>query len=83
MATKIKTLEQQNDIILPRTVGKAVTMEDGRTLEAAMKDINSNYIKIPADVAAALGLVEGTDISTVLINQANKTNNILAAAEVL
>lgn len=42
MATTIETLKKPNgDQVLPRTRAKAVSMEDGTTVEAAIQDINS------------------------------------------
>jgi hypothetical protein len=41
MATKIETLKKPNgDQVLPRTRAKAVTMENGTTVEAAINDLN-------------------------------------------
>lgn len=42
MATTIETLKKPNgDHVLPRTRAKAVSMEDGTTVEAAIGDINT------------------------------------------
>jgi hypothetical protein len=42
MATKIETLKKPNgDQVLPRTRAKAVSMENGTTVEAAINDISS------------------------------------------
>lgn len=82
MATRIDTLNQNGVTILPRTVAKAVTMEDGTSLEYAIDNRSTDTVKVTAEVAEALGVVEGTDLSTVLINQA-ATANVLAAAEIV
>ena len=43
MATNIETLKKPNgDQVLPRTRAKAVTMENGTTVESAIGDINLN-----------------------------------------
>lgn len=83
MATKIETLEKKGDIILPRTVSKAVTMEDGTSLEYAYKNSSSDYVKIPAEVATALGLVEGASLSEVLVGLNTNLKNTLASAELI
>lgn len=42
MATTIETLKKPNgDHVLPRTRAKAVSMEDGTTVEAVITDINT------------------------------------------
>lgn len=42
MAAKIETLKKPNgDQVLPRTRAKAVCMENGTTVEAAIEDINA------------------------------------------
>ena len=42
MATKIETLKKPNgDQVLPRTRAKAVSMENGVTVEAAIEDISA------------------------------------------
>ena len=42
MATKIETLTKPNgDQVLPRTRAKAVSMENGMTVEAAINDLNN------------------------------------------
>jgi gamma-glutamylcysteine synthetase len=42
MATKIETLKKPNgDQVLPRTRAKAVSMESGTTVEAAIADANT------------------------------------------
>ena len=47
MATTIETLKKPNgDQVLPRTRAKAVSMEDGTTVEAAIKDMNSTINSI-------------------------------------
>ena len=83
MPTRIKTLEQNGDIILPRTVASAVTMSDGMNLEAAMSNRNTDSIKLTAEVADAVGSVEGATLSSLLINNAGSTANVLASAEVI
>lgn len=50
MATKIETLIKPNgDQVLPRTRAKAVSMEDGTTVEAAINDI-SNLVEEKSQV---------------------------------
>ena len=45
MATTIETLKKPNgDQVLPRTKAKAVSMEDGTTVEAAIQTINSTMV---------------------------------------
>ena len=83
MATRIDTLNQEGNTILPRTVSKAVTMEDGTNLEYAINNRSTDTVKISAEVAEALGLVEGTDLSTLIINQSRATANTLASAEII
>ena len=42
MATRIETLKKPNgDQVLPRTRAKAVTMENGTTVEAAIEEIKA------------------------------------------
>lgn len=44
MATKIETLKKPNgDHVLPRTRAKAVSMEDGTSVEAAITSIEGVY----------------------------------------
>ena len=44
MATKIETLKKPNgDQVLPRTRAKAVSMDDGTSVEAAITSIESGY----------------------------------------
>lgn len=84
MFTIIKTLLQGDTIVLPRTKSSAVHMEDGTTVEYAIKNVSTDYVKLSSEVATALGLVEGASLSTVLIdNQTRNNNNVLAAAEVI
>ena len=48
MATKIETLKKPNgDQVLPRTRAKAVSMESGGTVEAAIVDINTQISQLP------------------------------------
>ena len=48
MATKIETLKKPNgDQVLPRTRAKAVTMENGETVEAAIEEIRSSSVLPP------------------------------------
>ena len=43
MATKIETLKKPNgDQVLPRTRAKAVSMENGTTVETAMNDLSES-----------------------------------------
>ena len=43
MATKIETLKKPNgDQVLPRTRAKAVAMENGQTVEAAIEEIKTS-----------------------------------------
>ena len=52
MATKIETLKKPNgDQVLPRTHAKAVSMENGTTVEAAISDINTIIAGLPESVA--------------------------------
>ena len=47
MATIIKSLTSpEGDTILPRTKSSAITMSDGRTLEAAMKEFNVRCFEV-------------------------------------
>lgn len=71
MANKIKTLKNKLDNIFPRTLGKAVMMEDGTTLEYAIKNVSTDAVKISDEVAEATGRVSGTTLSSMLIDQAN------------
>jgi hypothetical protein len=49
MATKIETLKKPNgDQVLPRTRAKAVSMENGTTVEAAIADINTSINNLPS-----------------------------------
>ena len=54
MATKIETLKKPNgDHVLPRTRAKAVSMEDGTSVEAAITSIEGIY-ETKADAVARL-----------------------------
>lgn len=83
MLTIIKTLLQGENIILPRTRSTAVTMEDGTTVEYALKNVSTNNVKVSKELADAMGLVEGATLSSVLMTNVNSTANVLAAAEVV
>lgn len=83
MATKIKTLKNRLDTIFPRTVSKAVIMEDGTSLEYSAKNISTDSIKISDSVSEATGKVSGTTLSSFLVDQANSTANTLASAEIV
>lgn len=83
MSTLIDTLVNDGNTILPRTVAKAVTMEDGTSLEAFSKDIPTDNIKITTELAEATGRVAGTTLSALLIDHLNNTANVLAVAEVI
>lgn len=87
MANKIKTLvlEFDGDVILPRTVSDAVTMDDGTTLTFRIKNLPSGDVKLPEGVASLVGLTEGTDLSTFLTRLVNtsSTANTLAVAEIV
>lgn len=54
MATKIETLKKPNgDQVLPRTRAKAVSMENGTTVEAAIGNLNTNIDTIIESVESA------------------------------
>ena len=51
MATKIETLKKSNgDQVLPRTRAKAVSMEDGTSVETAIVDINATISAIEGSI---------------------------------
>lgn len=52
MATTIETLKKPNgDHVLPRTRAKAVSMENGTTVETAIGDINTAIDGLPEAIA--------------------------------
>lgn len=58
MATTIETLKKPNgNHVLPRTRAKAVSMEDGTTVEAAIMDINTILDELPKVTTADNGKV--------------------------
>lgn len=60
MATKIETLKKPNgDQVLPRTRAKAVTMENGTTVEAAMAALLTLPTVTAADNGKVLMVVNG------------------------
>lgn len=84
MISKIQSLTNDGNIILPRTVAKAVTMEDGTNLEYAISNRSTEHVKIVGELATALGVIEGTTLSEYLsMISANTTSNTLAVAEVV
>lgn len=51
MATKIETLRKPNgDQVLPRTHAKAVSMENGLTVEVAFEDINEQLNGLATEI---------------------------------
>lgn len=68
MATEIKTLtDKHGNTILPRTSVKAVTLEDGTTLEHALNNLPTDQVKIPEGLVEALGVPLGTPLSDILL----------------
>lgn len=80
---QIQTLTRDGEPILPRTVSTAVTMDDGTSLEYAIKNIPVNSVKLPDEVLSALGLPVGTTLADFLVMYAqNVSNTVVAAVEV-
>ena len=52
-------------------------------LEYAVKNVSTDNVKLSDKLANELGLVLGSDLSTLLINQYRDTSNTLASAEVI
>lgn len=65
MATTIETLKKPNgDQVLPRTRAKAVSMESGTTVEAAIENINTTINNLPGNIKVPKKLVDLSDDST-------------------
>lgn len=63
MATKIETLKKSNgDQVLPRTRAKAVSMENGTSVEAAIEQLNTDLeaLQKPSGASEAVLYVEQT-----------------------
>ena len=85
MATKIETLKKPNgDQVLPRTRAKAVSMENGTTVEAAISDIKTliGEAKVADQIANA---VENAtkDLATEKYVDAKVSNLVNSAPEAL
>ena len=58
MATKIETLKKPNgDQVLPRTRAKAVSMENGTTVETAINDLSITIEDIDAICSASITMI--------------------------
>lgn len=79
MATRIKTLTEgtSGDIVLPRTVAKAVTLEDGTSLDVALENRDTDDVMITEELANSLGLPQFTRLSKVL----ESMNNTISTAQ--
>lgn len=79
MATYIRPLRSGSDTILPRTVAKAVTLEDGSTLEYALENRDTEDVKVSAELAAILDVPLGTTLTEVLLNMVANGATVLDA----
>lgn len=82
MATYMRTLKDDDgNRIIPRSKSKAITMEDGTTLEYAMKNRPATDVKLTGSTAVALGVPEGTSLAEYL--ESISVDSVIATAELI
>lgn len=83
MAGRIQTLKDKLGHLFPRTVSRAVMMEDGTNLDYALENIPTEHIKLESDLLEAFNLPQGTTLHTLLMTYTQNASNTVVTAEVV